>query len=176
MKTAFKECVFFDGEIIFNEGDAGDQAFLVQSGKVLLTKLDVNDKEIGIAQIGTHSLFGEMSIIDQSVRMATARAVGKTILMGIDKLVFDQKLKAVEPDIRKLFEMLLQYIRFTLPYEERRKRENPVQETKLDELARQSLQSPAVKKVNELEDLFMVAMFETLMGYAARRLPPQPTP
>ena len=114
-----------------------------------------------------------MAIIDQSVRMATARAIEKTTLMGIDKLVFEHKLTSIEPDIRKLFEMLLQYIRFTLPYDERQKREIPVQETKLDELARQTLQSAVVNKANELEDLFLVAMFQTLMGYAARRLPPR---
>ncbi|NQV54885.1 MAG: cyclic nucleotide-binding domain-containing protein [Rhodospirillales bacterium] len=173
MKSAFERRVFFDGELIFKEGDGGGQAFLVESGQVLLSKLGADDQTIEIAQIGARSLFGEMAVIDQSARMASARAIGKTTLMEIDKLVLEQKLESVDEDIRKLFEMLLHYIRDTLPYNERGKTELTALETNMDALARRTLQSPIVTKANELEDLFLVALFQSLAAYAARRLPPE---
>lgn len=67
------------GEVIFREGDAGDEMFGIVEGEVQLrTTTRV------VATLGPDDVFGEMAIVDHSPRMATAVAVTDTVLAVID--------------------------------------------------------------------------------------------
>jgi len=72
-----------DGEIVFEQGDAGAEMYGIVEGAVELTS---NGRVV--AKLGPDDVFGELAIIDGSPRMATARAVAPTQLAAIDRRRF----------------------------------------------------------------------------------------
>jgi CRP-like cAMP-binding protein len=71
------------GDTIFNEGDFGDQAFVVVDGEVELL-LHGHSLETG----GSGGIFGEMALIDHKTRSATARARTDVKVVPIDQTRF----------------------------------------------------------------------------------------
>lgn len=99
-----------DGETIFREGEQGSSAFIVQSGEVVITRnADGEEKELGV--VGAGSIFGEMALIDDQPRMATARAKGGATIMTITKIMYKKKLKQTDPFIRALLRILVETVR-----------------------------------------------------------------
>jgi CRP/FNR family cyclic AMP-dependent transcriptional regulator len=177
MKTAtprfLDRRVYFDGNVIFAEGQNGDAMFLIESGRVSITRSDAAEREIQIATVGAHGLFGEMALIDGSPRMATAKAVGQTTVVAISPAEFASKLEGVDDKTRSLVKFLIRYCRETLPFAEREKDKSLAKETKDDILARRSLNSPQARNARELGVPFLSALLEMLIGYTQRRLPPE---
>ncbi len=104
--------VYSDGEIIFKEGEQGNCMYVIQSGKVRITKSDsAGERTIAVLENG--ELFGEMALFDKLPRSATARALGDARILSMDKkrlfagisrdptLAF-KTLEAVSGRIRKL--------------------------------------------------------------------------
>ncbi len=85
------------GEIIFREGEPSTSAFIVTSGQVELVKR-AGSRMTRIAMFKAGDLFGEMGLIDRSLRDATARAVG---IVTVDVIRKDEFLSAIQkrPDV-----------------------------------------------------------------------------
>ena len=66
-------------EIIFKQNDKGDCAYIVESGQVLIY-LTENSEEIPLSSIRPGEIFGEISLLDNQTRSASARAVENTTL------------------------------------------------------------------------------------------------
>lgn len=108
--------VYADGEAICKEGEKGEVMYVIQSGKVKITK-HAPAGELTLATLQGGDLFGEMAIFDKLPRSATATAVGEARVLGIDKkklllsishdptLVF-RMLETMSARIRKLDEIL----------------------------------------------------------------------
>jgi len=64
------------GESIFCEEEPGMGMYIIKSGKVKITT-KINDTENELAQLGVGDLFGELALLDESPRSATAVAVEK---------------------------------------------------------------------------------------------------
>ena len=101
---------FKDGETVFREGELGSTAFLVQSGDVEISRVNDGKDEV-LAIIGTGGIFGEMALIDEKPRMATAKVKGGAIIMTITKMMYESKLKNSDPFIRGLLRILVQTVR-----------------------------------------------------------------
>lgn len=71
------------GSVIFEEGDAGTEMYGIISGQVELRASDGY-----IATLEPEDVFGEMALIDQSKRMATATATTDTELAVINRHLF----------------------------------------------------------------------------------------
>ena len=71
------------GEIVFAQGDAGEEMFGIVEGSIQLTV----DGET-IAVLGDGDVFGEMAIIDRTERMATASATSASRVVSIDRRRF----------------------------------------------------------------------------------------
>ena len=100
-----------DGELIFREGEAGDTAFVVLSGKVEISRR-TNDKAIPIGVVNVGGMFGEMALIDEGGRMASAHAVeGPVDVLIISRRVFEEKLETADPFQRALIGILTTHIR-----------------------------------------------------------------
>ncbi|MBT4700774.1 MAG: cyclic nucleotide-binding domain-containing protein, partial [Rhodospirillaceae bacterium] len=72
------------GDVIFNEGEEGTEAYIVSSGEVEIYRQSGN-KEAILAVLGQGSIIGEMSLIDNQPRMASARALENTELLIISQ-------------------------------------------------------------------------------------------
>ena len=75
---------FGDGETIIRQGDEGDCMYVIQSGTVDVVR-QVDGKEVRIATRSQGEFFGEMSIFEREVRMATVRARGPVQVITVDK-------------------------------------------------------------------------------------------
>jgi hemolysin D len=83
---------FTDGEYLFREGESGEYAYIVNSGKIEITKISANGEDV-LVTLEPPSLFGEMALIDGSPRSASARAKGDTIITEVTSAAFDQYIK-----------------------------------------------------------------------------------
>ncbi len=91
------ERTFKDGDVIFREGEASKNAFVLINGEVELTK-DSGDGPLRLAHLSPGEMFGEMGVLDQSARSATAKAVGKVKVEVITREAFVKALRE-EPDM-----------------------------------------------------------------------------
>lgn len=79
------------GEVLFHEGDHGDHMFVLQSGRVRITKY-VGGEDRVLAELEAGEFFGEMAILNHEPRAATATAVEPSVLLVYDKAAFEQLL------------------------------------------------------------------------------------
>jgi len=104
---------FAAGSLLFQQGDVGDEAYLVLSGRVEIF-LSKDGKEVRLGFVDHGSILGEMSLVDDSVRMASARAVVKTDVRIIPRDMFRSKLdrlQEADPIMRKLIGVFVQRLR-----------------------------------------------------------------
>src|SRR3954468_1151559 len=98
MLTRMFDCKLIPaGTRIFAEGDRGEHAYLVRSGRVEIYKAKRNGEADLLGMIGADGIFGEMALIDERPRMATACAVEDTVVVVIPKRILDKKLAAADP-------------------------------------------------------------------------------
>src|ERR1700722_14412764 len=76
------ERTYAPGEVVFAEGDAASEMFIVQEGKVGIVK-NVAGREVFLAAEGRGDFFGEMAVIDSQPRTATCFALVPTRLVVI---------------------------------------------------------------------------------------------
>ena len=63
------------GDMLFCEGDSGDELFIILSGKVAVFITDDEKEEVVLSELGEGSYFGEMSIIEEAPRSASCRVI-----------------------------------------------------------------------------------------------------
>jgi len=76
------ERTYIAGEVVFTEGDAGSEMFIVQEGMVGVVK-NVAGREVFLAAQGRGDFFGEMALLDSQPRSATCFALVPTKLVVI---------------------------------------------------------------------------------------------
>jgi CRP/FNR family cyclic AMP-dependent transcriptional regulator len=76
-------------EVIFEEGSGGSEMYLIHSGRVLLSVRQSETREVPLAFLSPGDFFGEMALVDDSPRSATASAVeDDTELIVVDRARF----------------------------------------------------------------------------------------
>ncbi len=95
MKTS--ERTFESGSVIFHEGENGDSVFIVESGRIELTKAGPDGQPVQLAMIGANELLGEMGAVDDAPRGATARVLETARVRAIPRREFKAWLQQ-EPD------------------------------------------------------------------------------
>lgn len=73
------------GNIIFSQGDPGYTLYLIVKGRVKVVLIGESGKELVLAVLKRGDFLGEMSIIEDEVRSATAIALEPTVLLTIEK-------------------------------------------------------------------------------------------
>ncbi len=72
-------------QVVFSQGDPADAIFYVQKGKIKITVVSRRGKEAVIAILGPGDFFGEGCLAGQSLRTATASAMGACSLVRLGK-------------------------------------------------------------------------------------------
>lgn len=87
-----REGWYQDGDVIFREGDVGQELFIIVAGAMRVVKnVDGADKVLALRVAG--DFVGEMAIIDASPRFATVSVVGETRTLMIDDEAFKSVLR-----------------------------------------------------------------------------------
>lgn len=81
------------GDIIFSERDIGTEMFIIQSGTVELFKEIAGETRV-LATLEKGDFFGEMSVLEDLPRTASARAKTDVELVKINGAMFDTMLKS----------------------------------------------------------------------------------
>ncbi len=81
------------GTVIFQEGDVGTEMYIIQSGKVKISKR-VRGVEKTLAVIEKGEFFGEMAILNDKPRSATAQVTEDSDLLVIDRKTFETLIRS----------------------------------------------------------------------------------
>jgi hypothetical protein len=85
------------GDYVFREGDLGTEMYIINEGKVEILN-QVGDEEQVLAVLEKGDFFGEMSVLEDLPRAASARAATDVRLLQINGSTFDQLLQG-NPEI-----------------------------------------------------------------------------
>ena len=88
------------GTVLFREGDRGEEMFILQSGKVKISK-KIRGVEKTLATLEKGEFFGEMAILNDKPRSASAETIEDCDMLVIDRKTFETLLRSnVEIAIR----------------------------------------------------------------------------
>jgi len=77
--------IYESGEIIINEGDEGDDAYIIYTGRVEVFRKGTDVKIITLNTLGPGEMFGELALFGDSIRTASVKAVEETVVSIIAK-------------------------------------------------------------------------------------------
>jgi len=109
-----KEEMFEPDEVVFKEEAEGEKMYIIKEGAVRITRsLDDNEEVLGTLDVG--GCFGEMAIIDDSPRSATATADkdGATLLSFKEGVLSERNQLVAFKLYRNLATMLAERLRET---------------------------------------------------------------
>ena len=101
---------FTAGECIFEENAAGDTAFLLASGVVEISR-DIDGEDTVLGEIEAGQIFGEMALISDKPRTATARAKQDSICFLVPQEAFESELNGSSALLKSLVANLIRHIR-----------------------------------------------------------------
>lgn len=93
------------GEIIFAEGDVSDGLYIVVNGNVCVTA-----KGRELSRLKDFDFFGEVGLIDNSPRLATATAESSGLLLHIDQITFDDLINEFPDVLRTITITIISYL------------------------------------------------------------------
>jgi CRP-like cAMP-binding protein len=73
---------FFQGDILFREGEPGNSLFVVLEGQIMVS-LQAGDRAVELSREGPGAILGEMALIDPGPRSATATALTAGTTLGL---------------------------------------------------------------------------------------------
>jgi len=80
------------GHVLFTDGESGKEMFVLQAGKVRISKM-VRGAETTLVVLGPGAFFGEMSILNNKPRSATATVEEDSKLLVIDPKTFEAMVR-----------------------------------------------------------------------------------
>jgi CRP/FNR family transcriptional regulator, cyclic AMP receptor protein len=101
------------GEVIFREGDESTEAYWITSGRVEIT-IRSGGAGLQVARLGPGEIVGEMGLIDDKPRSATATALGHTELEVITEEGFDKDVLQQPARLRTYLGTLFERLRGTV--------------------------------------------------------------
>jgi len=88
-----RRVTFNSGQSIFSRGDRGEELYLVLKGRVRLSVLTADGRELSFAHAEPGSVFGEIAMLDGHARTADATGVGKVEAMALGQTAFRRLLQ-----------------------------------------------------------------------------------
>jgi CRP/FNR family transcriptional regulator len=104
---SIREKTISPGELVFAEHELGEEMYVVHSGKILIFH-DTAGRENILDSVRAGGYFGEMAIIDEQPRSASARASEESVLLVLHKNDFRAAIHDY-PEIA--FEVLKEFVR-----------------------------------------------------------------
>lgn len=92
LSAIFSERAYRKGDILFNEGDTGDELFIVASGEVIIQKRSRAGDTYAVAHLKAEDkvFFGELALVCNDTRSATVISATDSRFLVTDKSRFKQ--------------------------------------------------------------------------------------
>jgi EAL domain-containing protein (putative c-di-GMP-specific phosphodiesterase class I)/CRP-like cAMP-binding protein len=97
-------------QTIFTEGDAGNCAYIIESGEVEITH-NSSAGELRLSLLSPGELFGEVALLDLHPRTASARTTQDSVLIQIERHLVQELLERSDPILRHLLQVILERFR-----------------------------------------------------------------
>ncbi|MCL2155617.1 MAG: cyclic nucleotide-binding domain-containing protein [Leptospirales bacterium] len=97
-----------DNTMLFSEAEPGDELFIIQGGRVKITK--IMDDEVLLAVLKTGDIFGEMALLDNKPRSASAISYGEVTVLAVNKSNFEGIVQAQPQLATRLIQLLSERI------------------------------------------------------------------
>jgi CRP-like cAMP-binding protein len=119
----FSKAVYLDGSteefnrfypkdtMVFTEGMPGSELYIIQKGSVKITKI-VDNNEVLLAVLKASDIFGEMALLENKPRSASAIAYEDAYLLAVNKANFERMVKAQPQIVTRLTQLLSDRIWF----------------------------------------------------------------
>jgi CRP-like cAMP-binding protein len=101
------------GTVIFTKGDAGTSMMAVLAGRVRVSSVSSEGKEVMLNVIGPGEIFGEIALLDGKSRSADATALEDTTLLVVERRNFLPFIMHNEGLVERLFIVLCDRLRRT---------------------------------------------------------------
>ncbi len=98
--------VLQSGQTLFNEGEAADCAYIIESGELTITTHSEGE-EVFLCTLRDGDIVGEMGVIDRAPRTATAVASAETSLLVITRNQLTERISEADPILKLLIKILL---------------------------------------------------------------------
>ncbi|MBF0431328.1 MAG: cyclic nucleotide-binding domain-containing protein [Fibrobacteria bacterium] len=106
------ERFYKSGDILFDEGDSGSEMYIVKTGTIQILKQE-GTRQVELARLGPGTVLGEMSLLDNAPRSATARAIEDVIVTFIDQSYLQTTLESIPADMKGLIQVVVRRLRET---------------------------------------------------------------
>ena len=97
--------------MVFSETMPGKELYIIQKGSVKITKI-VDDNEVLLAVLKPGDIFGEMALIENKPRSASAIAFEDATLLAVNKENFERMVQSQPQIISRLTQLLAERIWF----------------------------------------------------------------
>jgi signal transduction histidine kinase/predicted CoA-binding protein len=100
------------GDILFEEGSIGQQAYIIEEGQIEIYKHS-NGKNVQLAIRQSGEIIGEMSLMEAATRNASGRALTASLLLAISQEAFDHLVDSSPASARIMLHTVADRLRST---------------------------------------------------------------
>ncbi|GAB1457735.1 hypothetical protein MASR2M48_30430 [Spirochaetota bacterium] len=97
--------------MVFSEGMPGSELYIIQKGSVKITKI-VDNTEVLLAVLKAGDIFGEMALLENKPRSASAIAYEDAYLLAVNKRGYERMVQAQPQIVTRLTQLLAERIWF----------------------------------------------------------------
>ena len=102
--------IYEKGKIIIEEGELGDSAYLLKSGRVEVSN-EIEGKRVVLAVVEAEQILGEMSLVDEKPRSATVTALETCVVEEITRETAASAIGEASPLVRSLLASVVDRVR-----------------------------------------------------------------
>jgi signal transduction histidine kinase len=100
------------GGVVFEQGSPGDFAYIIKEGQIEISRFS-DGRQVPLARRGPGEVIGEMALLEEASRMATARAITASVLVAIGREQLDQLLASSPSAARAILGTVMTRLRET---------------------------------------------------------------
>jgi CRP-like cAMP-binding protein len=100
-----------NGQQIFSRGDAGTELYLVLEGRVRLSIISLEGRELAFTHAGAGDIFGEIATLDGGARTADATAVAATKALSFSRAQVNALLETSPQFAKAALDLVCQRLR-----------------------------------------------------------------
>ncbi len=110
-ESAFKKVSFSANSVIFEEGAAGDAAYMIRSGRVEIRKGAQSSNPQILAELKKGDVVGELALFDDRPRMASAVCLTDVVAISISRKKFHELMSTMDPAMEGIVLTMVKRVR-----------------------------------------------------------------